>query len=117
GCAAGSSHAGADARDRSFLPPPHDGPAGRDQERRARQPAARNAGVTPPLDTSPMRPSAAYRRGVELGRWEPDEAQLAVLVQLDRIHDELLERRGAGFLGRVARRLRPPAPVRGLYLW
>lgn len=64
-----------------------------------------------------MRPSAAYRRGVELGRWELDDVQLAALVQLDRIHDELLERQGTGFLGRVARRLRAPAPVRGLYLW
>ncbi len=64
-----------------------------------------------------MRPSAAYRRGVEQGRWEPDEAQLAVLAQLDRIHDELLERESTGLLGRVARRLRAPAPVRGLYLW
>ena len=64
-----------------------------------------------------MRPSVAYRRGVDQGRWESDEAQLAVLAQLDRIHDELLERERTGFLGRVARRLRAPEPVRGLYLW
>lgn len=64
-----------------------------------------------------MRPSAAYADGVASGRWTRDPAQLAVLVELDRIHDQLLERAEAGVLTRLARRLRAPEPVPGLYLW
>lgn len=65
----------------------------------------------------PMRPSQAYRHGVEQGRWQADPMQLEVLEELDRIHDELLERENSGFFSRFARRLRRDAPVRGLYLW
>lgn len=64
-----------------------------------------------------MRPSQAYRLGVEQGRWQSDPVQLEVLTELDRIHDQLLERRQAGLFTRLARRLRGEAPVRGLYLW
>lgn len=64
-----------------------------------------------------MRPGDAYAAGVAAGRWSRDPAQLAVLVELDRIHDALLERAGGGALTRLARRLKPPPPVRGLYLW
>ncbi|WP_183960717.1 cell division protein ZapE [Chiayiivirga flava] len=64
-----------------------------------------------------MRPGEAYAAGVASGRWTRDAAQLAVLAELDRIHDGLLERASAGALTRLAQRLRPPPPVRGLYLW
>jgi len=65
-----------------------------------------------------MRPSAAYRRGVEQGRWEQDEVQLAVLAQLDRIYDELVERTSSGgIFGRLSRLLQARESVRGLYLW
>ena len=64
-----------------------------------------------------MRPSAAYADGIASGRWTRDPAQLAVLVELDRIHDQLLERAGAGVFTRLAHRLRAPDPVQGLYLW
>ena len=64
-----------------------------------------------------MRPSAAYRIGVEKGRWQSDPVQLAVLAELDRVHDELLERARGSTLARLARRLRRDTPVRGLYLW
>lgn len=73
--------------------------------------------MTPPLDTAPMRPGDAYAAGVAGGRWTPDPAQREALAELDRIHDALLERAGAGALTRLAQRLRPPEPVRGLYLW
>ena len=73
--------------------------------------------MTPPLDQTPMRPSQAYRIGVEQGRWQSDPVQLAVLEELDRIHDELLEREHDGALAKLARKLRRDAPVRGLYLW
>ena len=64
-----------------------------------------------------MRPSQAYRIGVEEGRWQSDPVQLAVLAELDRIHDELIERERGGAFAKLARRLRRDAPVRGLYLW
>ena len=64
-----------------------------------------------------MRPSAAYEAGVEAGLWQADPLQREVLVELDRIHDELRAREDAGTLTRLARRLRGEAPVRGLYLW
>lgn len=64
-----------------------------------------------------MRPSAAYRLGVDAGRWESDPAQLAALAELDRIHDELLAREQSGALTRLVRRFTRDVPVRGLYLW
>lgn len=64
-----------------------------------------------------MRPSQAYRAGVADGRWQSDPAQLAVLEELDRVHDELTERERSGAFAKLARRLKRDAPVRGLYLW
>ncbi|HET9048878.1 MAG TPA: cell division protein ZapE [Chiayiivirga sp.] len=70
------------------------------------------------LDTQPLRPSAAYRLGVEAGHWGADPLQLTVLTELDRIHDALIERENAGALTRLARFFgSSPTPVRGLYLW
>lgn len=73
--------------------------------------------MSPALNPAPMRPGAAYRKGVEEGRWESDPSQLAALVELDRIHDALLEREQVGRLSRLVRRWRSDAPIRGLYLW
>ena len=64
-----------------------------------------------------MRPTEAYRLGVEQGRWQFDPVQQAVLEELDRIHDELLARERGGAFAKLARRLKRDAPVRGLYLW
>jgi cell division protein ZapE len=65
------------------------------------------------------RPSAQYATGVAAGAWLPDPAQQDALAELDRIHDALLASTDArpGFVRRVLMRLRPPTPVRGLYLW
>ena len=64
-----------------------------------------------------MRPSAAYAQGVADGHWESDPRQQAVLQELDRIRDALLEREHGGTLSRLMRHLRSQQPVRGLYLW
>ncbi|MBS0193831.1 MAG: AFG1 family ATPase [Proteobacteria bacterium] len=65
------------------------------------------------------RPSAWYARGVATGQWQADPAQQPALAELDRIHDGLLAAAHAssGMLGHLLARLRPPAPMRGLYLW
>ncbi len=64
------------------------------------------------------RPSAQYAEGVANGAWQADPAQQAALVELDRIHDALLESVDAvGPLRRLMASLRPPDPVQGLYLW
>jgi cell division protein ZapE len=62
-------------------------------------------------------PSAAWSAGIAAGRWQHDAAQAAALVELDRIHRELLaaHRRGRGLFGWLKRT--EPAGVRGLYLW
>ncbi len=73
--------------------------------------------MSPPLDQTPMRPSAAYEAGVAAGLWQADPVQREVLGELDRIHDELRAREEAGTLAKLARRLRRETPVRGLYLW
>ncbi len=66
-----------------------------------------------------MRPSARYAQGTLGGAWKADPAQQGALIELDRIHAGLLAVAAAqaGALGRLLARLRPPAPVRGLYLW
>lgn len=64
-----------------------------------------------------MRPGEAYRQGVAAGKWTTDPLQLDALVELDRIHDELLARTQANTLSRLMRHFRGDAPVRGLYLW
>jgi cell division protein ZapE len=70
-----------------------------------------------PLDAQPMRPGAAYAAGVAAGRWQRDPAQEAALVELDRIHDALLDRAGDGLFARIARQFRRDETPRGLYLW
>jgi cell division protein ZapE len=70
-----------------------------------------------PLDATPQRPSAAYAAGVAVGRWQRDPAQETALVELDRIHDALLDRSGDGLLARLARQFRREEAPRGLYLW
>lgn len=73
--------------------------------------------MSPPLDQTPMRPSAAYEAGVAAGLWQADPVQRGVLVELDRIHDALIAREQVGTLTRLTRRLRGETPVRGLYVW
>ena len=65
------------------------------------------------------RPSAHYAAGVANGEWQADPAQQAALVELDRIHDALLESDNghAGRLRKLLSKLQPAQPVRGLYLW
>jgi cell division protein ZapE len=62
-------------------------------------------------------PSEAYAAGAAAGRWQADPAQQALLPELDRLQRELLDAHAGGLIGRLAARLRPPEPVRGLYLW
>ena len=64
-----------------------------------------------------MLPSQAWQAGVADGRWQHDAAQVAALVELDRLHRELLAAQPASWLQRAAAALRTPEPVRGLYLW
>jgi len=66
-----------------------------------------------------MLPSQRYAEGVARGAWQDDPAQRAVLVQLDRIHRELLATPAAppGWLGRLFTREDPAPGVQGLYVW
>lgn len=64
------------------------------------------------------RPSALYAAGIEAGEWQADPAQQRALAELDRIHDALLAQSARGnAISRLLRKLAPPQPVRGLYLW
>ncbi|MEO8743106.1 MAG: cell division protein ZapE [Lysobacteraceae bacterium] len=65
------------------------------------------------------RPSAHYATGVANGEWDSDPAQQAALVELDRIHDAVLESASdnASPLRKLLLKLRPAPSVRGLYLW
>ena len=69
--------------------------------------------------TAGTRPSAQYAAGVADDVWQADPAQQGALSELDRIHDALVAAIAdqAGTLQRLLARLRPPPPVRGLYLW
>ena len=69
--------------------------------------------------TRPIRPGSPlgrYHAGVERGAWQDDAQQRRVLVELTRIHDEILARRRQGPVMRLWRRLRPEPAVRGLYV-
>src|SRR3546814_676233 len=102
------AHAGDDARDRTLLSSPPDGPARRDQERGAPEPATGRMNATP---------SQHYAAGVAAGRWQADPMQQAVLPLLDAIACELRKQRGIGNgLARLFGNTAAPA-VRGLYLW
>ena len=62
-------------------------------------------------------PSRRYADGVARGEWLQDPAQLVALVELDRIHTELLrEPADPGWLDRLLHR-GDDAAIRGLYLW
>ena len=63
-------------------------------------------------------PGELYAQGIAQGRWEDDAAQRAALVELDRVHADLLaaQRDASAAPWWRMRRPRPPA-VRGLYLW
>jgi cell division protein ZapE len=69
------------------------------------------------LSAARVLPSQAWQAGVADGRWQHDAAQVAALVELDRLHRELLAAQPASWLQRAAAALRAPEPVRGLYLW
>jgi cell division protein ZapE len=66
---------------------------------------------------APTLPSQAWQAGVADGRWQHDPAQAAALVELDRLHRELVAAHPESLLDRLAARLRAPEAVRGLYLW
>jgi len=61
-------------------------------------------------------PSQQYQAGVERGEWAFDAAQQAALVELDRLHQALLEPPRRGWRQRL-RLSSPPSPLPGLYLW
>jgi len=67
--------------------------------------------------TVAIAPSQAYAEGVSAGRWQADRAQQALLVELDRIQQQLLAAEPDGVLEKLAARFRERAPVKGLYLW
>jgi len=63
-------------------------------------------------------PGELYARGVAQGRWEDDAAQRAALVELDRVHADLIAAQRNASAAPWWRMRRPrPAGVRGLYLW
>jgi len=63
-------------------------------------------------------PGQLYARGVAQGRWEDDAAQRAALVELDRVHADLIAAQRDASAAPWWRMRRPrPAGVRGLYLW
>lgn len=63
-------------------------------------------------------PGERYASGVTQGRWEDDLVQRAVLVELDRIHAQLVEAEDRARAARWWHLRRATAePVRGLYLW
>lgn len=64
----------------------------------------------------PDSPLGRYQAGVARGDWTNDLQQRRVLVELTRIHDEILLRRRQNALTRLWRRLRPAPYVRGLYV-
>jgi len=59
-------------------------------------------------------PSARYRDGVAAGEWQSDPAQIAALVELDRLWSELATRPPPSFWQRLRGRVEAP---RGIYLW
>ena len=59
-------------------------------------------------------PSARYRDGVAAGEWQNDPAQIAALVELDRLWSELATRPPPSFWQRLRGRVEAP---RGIYLW
>lgn len=69
-------------------------------------------------EASPL-PSQRYAEGVARGDWQDDPAQRAVLVELDRIHRELVAEptRATGLLSRLFGGDATPHEVPGLYLW
>jgi cell division protein ZapE len=64
----------------------------------------------------PGSPLGRYQAGIAKGTWTDDPHQRKVLVELTRIHEEILARRRHGPWMRLMRRLRPEPPVRGLYV-
>jgi len=66
--------------------------------------------MTRDADQRVMAPSRAYAEGVEKGRWSEDPAQRSALVQFDRIHQELLQRRPT-LLNKLLVGLRAPGVV------
>ena len=64
-------------------------------------------------------PSQRYAEGVARGDWQDDPAQRAVLVELDRIHRELVAQpaRASGLLARLFGGDDAAREVHGLYLW
>jgi len=62
-------------------------------------------------------PSQRYAEGVARGDWNDDPAQHAALVELDRIHEALVDSEQEGWLDRLSAFWKKPEPVRGLYFW
>ncbi|MBS0226028.1 MAG: AFG1 family ATPase [Proteobacteria bacterium] len=69
-------------------------------------------------ETSPL-PSQRYAEGVARGDWQEDPAQRDVLVELDRIHRELVMEpaRASGLFSRLFGGDGAACKVPGLYLW
>jgi len=60
-------------------------------------------------------PSQHWQAGVARGAWEPDPAQRAALVELDRLHHALTRPPPGNWLRRLLESTAPVPP--GLYLW
>jgi cell division protein ZapE len=72
----------------------------------------------PDVGAATTRPSSLYEEGVAAAEWQADPAQQPALAELDRIHDRLLGQSARGGAVRaLLRKLVPPQPVPGLYLW
>lgn len=62
-------------------------------------------------------PSQAYACGLAAGEWQADPSQRALLVELDRLQQQLIAATPGSVWQRLTASFRPPATVRGLYLW
>jgi cell division protein ZapE len=67
--------------------------------------------------TAGLPPSAVYGNGVTTRRWQRDPAQQRALAELDRVHRQVPARQRKPLLRQWLWKLRPPTPVRGVYLW
>lgn len=63
------------------------------------------------------KPSERYEKLLEQPGFLADPAQQTVVRAFDALQAQLLAQAGAGLLDRLRQRLRPPPPIRGLYVW
>lgn len=66
-----------------------------------------------------MTPLQLYHQAIEKGELEKNDAQQVVAQKLDFIYHNLIKRQKqrASTYGKVRRKIKPRAPIKGLYLW